>query len=117
MPIYRYSCPTCSVTDWDNGHSVDTRNTEICQNGHKAQIVICAPAILVTKPYFDSGMGTMIHSKGHRQREMASRGLIEVGDYKHMDDIPVSKPEDQPFGTEKEFDKVWADVVHQNPDY
>lgn len=110
MPRYDYECSGCG-DGWEATHSIIERKSECCSEcGVPAEIVhLTTPAFHVVTPYFDKQLGVPITSKRHRDAVAKSMDLVDTGDYKHTDDIPLGKPEIK--HDEKKWDEVWKEVM------
>lgn len=64
------------------------------------------------QPYYDTGLGCHINSRGERAAIMKQNDLVCMGDdYKHLDDIPLGEKFKGTDPDDDEWGQLWHDEV------
>lgn len=64
------------------------------------------------QPYYDTGLGCYVNSRGERAAIMKQRDLVCMGDdYKYLDDVPLGEKGEKSAVTDNEWGQIWHDEV------
>jgi len=94
MPFFEYKC-SCG--------------SEGIALGPLVQSPFAGVAIIATPSYFDRQLGVTITGPKQRREMEKAAGVVDTGDYQHLDDIPLGKP--PPAVTDEEFERAWHEEV------
>lgn len=114
MPFYYYECKTCFSKGERLVVSDRDKTCPICDGNIELGGVLVNPydniSIRVTPSYYDQNLGEFVTGPGQKKRILKEKDLVEVGDFKHLDDIPLGKPKCE-VGTMEDFAEVWRSEV------
>ena len=107
MPLYRYECEACG--ECEEFSSVKERHNQRCACGRPLTLIpVAGQFIPRTEPHFDPGLGCRVEGYADRKRKMRERGLEEVGDIRHVDDLPLRR-DPKIRHNEDEWERVWRE--------